>query len=1574
MLRRLGIRGKVLAALSVPVLVLFLLAGIVSWQSIQDVQTRRAAQDVLSSLEYSRQIVGAMQDERDASLPLFGPNGGSLTPDGLEQLRDATDTAIQRFENVAAKIDFEALDPSVQATFEDFEKQLGTLSSVRRYVDERQVALPTVDAGFGNAITSAVEFPVSVGDRIDDRDLGRILRVQGDLAKLGEMYAHERAVGLEVIQSPQDYLSEIEELTEEIKAADEMRLALDFDVDEIGLETEFTEVLLTYETTSFGSLRKLVELYPETRILAGSVKPDTWTAAADDEISVVQSLVQESHQLAKSRADSVAASALRGAVLTITATVIGVVLSIIIALSIAGGIVRPLRRLTDAAGTVRDELPHLVEQVAIPGQGPDLRLTRIPVTSRDEIGRLAAAFNEVNATTIEVAQEQAALRASIAEMFVNVARRDQVLLNRQLSFIDALERSEENPKILADLFRLDHLATRMRRNAESLLVLAGIDTGRRLREALPTSDVIRTASSEIEHYERIQLDLPVDPLMLGHTALPAAHMLAELLENATVFSDPGTPVYVSTGIDDTAVIITIQDQGLGMLPEELDMANTKIAATSASDVLGSQRLGLYVVGRIAARLGSQVTLSKGPDDKGTLATVRMPLVLFVDPQSIPLTAPTQRQVESFVLPEEAAAVVHDAAYAPAPVEGVQDVAAGAYGSAENPAEAVDIAALVEGTTETGLPKRRSHGTEAPTWDMSGGDTAAASAIPLAPSAESLAGAAAAQPEEAWKPPMMQTSTPLVTRNPGATPHAAPGLPSRAPAAPEPAAAPTSGLPTRSPSTSTGSTLPVRTSTGSQPPVPQSAVGGPTASGLPARRPTGPGGPTAPEAVATSSATGPANVEGRTAMFAGFRSRRAELQAAAVQEAGAEPAIGSADAVERLAAAATSAASFFRRDAGEATPADDAAETPMVIPALVDDDEDYGDAAFAPDAPPVEAPVAAPAAAAAPPVAPAPPQPAAQPAAPGEDEPWQPQWQVAGQPAPAPAAAQAVTPAGQSEDEPWQPEWKAADAEVPEWRPEWPVDAEEPAAQPAPPAPPAWQPPVPEPQPVAEAPAWQAPVPEPQPVAEAPAWQPPVPEPQPVAEAPAWQPTPGPWVTAEPVSEPVVEAVVEPVAEPVVEPVMAPVADAAPPAPAAPRTPAWPWLQQEPEAAPAESVAAQPPAYVPPTFGAPTGPAVPVGAPSPGAGQPYEGAAFQSSVNFADLVQGPTRRSMREQKRRGLFRRHKPAPAAPAPTAAAPTAPAPTPPAYVPPVATAAPAAAPAPAPAPMAGLPGAAAPVEMPVRQSAWGAPTNGSHAVAEPVQPEPPEWQPPVFQAPPFTEAPPAPEPTPVVLEPEVEQAWAPQFQAPAPAAPFAPMPERAVPAVGAWQAPTWSEPQQEAWPSHEAPAARPALAPEPASGLPSRTPAAPAAPAAYGGPTSFTPQPMFGFDDEMTSMLAQRADIAQQALAELNQLSMYRPQAVATSSASSLQRRTPGTIPAAPAIATTSSAPRPARDANQVRSLLSSFQSGTSRGRQLADGDGAPTNTGDNGLAGSEEGPAGHGEPVTTPDGDLTPRDATW
>ena len=416
--------------------------------------------------------------------------------------------------------------------------------------------------------------------------------------------------------------------------------------------------------------------------------------------------------------------------------------SIITALVIARRLVSPLRRLTQAAGVVRDRLPTLVEQVSVPGQGPSIDLDPITVESSDEIGQLAAAFNDVNRTTIDVAREQAALRGSIAEMFVNVARRDQVLLNRQLAFLDDLERSEEDPSTLSNLFRLDHLATRMRRNAESLLVLAGIDSGRRVRQPMPVSDVIRTASSEIELYDRVRLNLVVDPMMLGHNALNAAHLLAELLENATMFSEPHTPVEVTTARDEQFVTVVVRDHGLGMNPEEVAEANRKVLSHAASDAVGAQRLGLYVVGRLSDRLGAQVAFGVGEGGTGTEVTVRFPAVLFMPDNAMPLPMPTDpleantqaaasqfnggmatgpgtgamrgagAPTNGFGSPAVTAASpattsVPQQGGMPVPT-GTSQIAAAAFAAQPAPvAQQVDINALTDGTTALGLARRRS---------------------------------------------------------------------------------------------------------------------------------------------------------------------------------------------------------------------------------------------------------------------------------------------------------------------------------------------------------------------------------------------------------------------------------------------------------------------------------------------------------------------------------------------------------------------------------------------------------------------------------------------------------------------------------------------------------------------------------------------------------------------------------------------------------------------------------------------------------------------------------------------------
>lgn len=380
------------------------------------------------------------------------------------------------------------------------------------------------------------------------------------------------------------------------------------------------------ETNGFQVIRDRLVIDATSEGLLDQRSAD-WEGKVAEELAVMEPIRSEMvSQLGQAASDLVRNSLVQ---LLATIAIVAVVfaISLAVTLSMARRIVNPLRRLTTTVTAVRQELPRLVERVALPGQSVDVAEVQIPVESQDEVGRLAEAFNSVNAATLSIAAEQAALRGSISEMFVNVARRDQVLLNRQLSSIDEMERTEDNQTTLTKLFALDHLATRMRRNSESLLVLAGIDTGRRLRRSMPLSDVIRTASSEIELYERVQLELDADPSMLGHSALTVAHLFAELLENATVFSDPGTPVVVRTMTEGDNFCVEVLDYGIGMTPAELAEANARVASTAASEILGAQRLGLFVVGRIARRVGARVQL-ESVEGGGICARVVMPLSLF----------------------------------------------------------------------------------------------------------------------------------------------------------------------------------------------------------------------------------------------------------------------------------------------------------------------------------------------------------------------------------------------------------------------------------------------------------------------------------------------------------------------------------------------------------------------------------------------------------------------------------------------------------------------------------------------------------------------------------------------------------------------------------------------------------------------------------------------------------------------------------------------------------------------------------------------------------------------------------
>jgi hypothetical protein len=238
-----------------------------------------------------------------------------------------------------------------------------------------------------------------------------------------------------------------------------------------------------------------------------------------------------------------------------------------------------------------------------------LKVAPIDVDSTDEIGEVARAFDQVHAEAVRLASNEARMRGNVNAMFVNLSRRTQSLVERQIHLIDDLEQGEQDSDRLGSLFRLDHLATRMRRNSENLLVLAGHEAARRWTQPVALVDVLRAAVSEIEHYERVVLNVQPGIAVRGQVVNDVVHLLAELVENATAFSSAQTQVNVSGHLlNSGGVLLDITDQGVGMAADEMAQANWRLDNPPVVDVAVSRRMGLFVVARLASRHGIRVRL------------------------------------------------------------------------------------------------------------------------------------------------------------------------------------------------------------------------------------------------------------------------------------------------------------------------------------------------------------------------------------------------------------------------------------------------------------------------------------------------------------------------------------------------------------------------------------------------------------------------------------------------------------------------------------------------------------------------------------------------------------------------------------------------------------------------------------------------------------------------------------------------------------------------------------------------------------------------------------------------------
>jgi signal transduction histidine kinase len=363
------------------------------------------------------------------------------------------------------------------------------------------------------------------------------------------------------------------------------------------------------------------------QLAAQGITPEAFFAASTLSFDAYRGVEVNLTDSALADAHSIADGARNDAVLNAALVLAAVLAAFLLAAWVARTMSSSMRRLSASAHEIAQQrLPALLTQLtrAIPGR-VDAQVATIPITTTDEIGEVARAFDHVHREAVRLAAEQALLRANINTIFSNLARRNQSLIERQLALITELEGKEADPDQLENLFKMDHLATRVRRNGENLLVLGGETPAQQWDQPLPLVDVIRAAASEVEQYERVELSGVPEAEIHGRAVTDLVHLLAELLENATTFSPPQSWVRVTAArLPDGRIMVEIHDRGIGLPPEELADINHHLAEPPTVDAAISQRMGLYVVGRLADRHGIRVQLRPSEEGQGTTALAMLP--------------------------------------------------------------------------------------------------------------------------------------------------------------------------------------------------------------------------------------------------------------------------------------------------------------------------------------------------------------------------------------------------------------------------------------------------------------------------------------------------------------------------------------------------------------------------------------------------------------------------------------------------------------------------------------------------------------------------------------------------------------------------------------------------------------------------------------------------------------------------------------------------------------------------------------------------------------------------------------
>ncbi|MFG1869027.1 sensor histidine kinase [Micromonospora arborensis] len=608
---------------------------------VETLNNANRAGDLARLSSYSGNLVDTLQDERTAAVLLLGADGTQPTAqyqEAFNRVNSRVDQEARPYREQRAEID--DLPASLESLLDGIDQNLQDLSGIRSQVFNGKLALTETVQAYEGLISDLLAIRDSATQLAGDNDLSDRMRAAAAVAREKEFLAARRVVVHRALG---------------VKGGQRLTPALRTDYIASGTGQQQAlqsfKAVATPEDAKFhdqtvaGGDRREAQNYTgwidgnTTGDMRGApFKPDQWEAAMTANAKLIRTVEMKLDGEVVAGAENLRSDVQRQVFLETGLLLSMLLLAILFAYLVARSMARSLRELRQGALSVAQYgLPQAVARLRDPqvvGQLSPVQLANqiaepLPVRSKDEFGQVTEAFNAVHLEAVRTAAEQAALRASVATMFVNLARRSQILVDRLIGHLDRLERGEEDPDRLAELFQLDHLATRMRRNDENLLVLAGADSTRVQREPAALIDVLRAAQSEVEHYTRIEFGvIDRDIEVAAHAVNDLVHLVAELFDNATAFSPPDSQVMVEARRVGDRSSLYVEDRGIGISAEQLHDLNERLATPPQVDVAVSRMMGLVVVARLASRHGVRVELRPG-SDRGTVADVTLPTSVLV---------------------------------------------------------------------------------------------------------------------------------------------------------------------------------------------------------------------------------------------------------------------------------------------------------------------------------------------------------------------------------------------------------------------------------------------------------------------------------------------------------------------------------------------------------------------------------------------------------------------------------------------------------------------------------------------------------------------------------------------------------------------------------------------------------------------------------------------------------------------------------------------------------------------------------------------------------------------------------